>query len=650
MADVTTYSFSALEALACLALGMPLLSALIAWIVPKRYAWAATLAAPICLLVSALSGALLFYYGWQQPPRTLSLPWLTLGDHTITVGLHIDSLAVLMTLVVTVISFLVHLYSTGYMAGDPAVKKYFAVLGFFTFSMLGIVLANNLLQLFICWELVGFSSYLLIGHYTMLPAAAQAAQKAFIVNRVGDAGFLAGLLILYTQTGSFNVTTLNAEALGTWQTAFGLCLFCGVAGKSAQFPLLTWLPDAMAGPTPVSALIHAATMVAAGVFLLARVTFAFSPAALEVVALAGGITALFGGMTALFQFDIKKILAYSTISQLGYMVLAMGVGAAHSAMLHLFTHAFFKAGLFLGAGAVIHALHVAQHDTAGHFDVQDIRNLGQLRKALPVTFITFLICGAALSALPLTSGFQSKDAILSATLAWAAHGPAWRWGLVAITWLVSFMTVCYTFRMIWFVFIKPSNGPASQLTIREVPLAMRLPMLFLSACAGWWIVSWNPFSFSGWQHHFEESSHGLTYVSAAWVFIALGFAWWHFRHRALPTAHTQPPATWLGQAFYLDQLYTRIIVAPLLKLTQITTYSDRHIIDRLIHFTVYAQVTLAHLIAWCDHTIIDGMVNGAARVAGSIGRFTRSFQTGKVQSYVFWTAFALAVAIICFLF
>jgi NADH-quinone oxidoreductase subunit L len=265
------------------------------------------------------------------------------------------------------------------LAGDPAFRQYFAMLGFFTFSMLGVVVADNLLFVFIFWELVGFSSYMLIGHWKEKPEAADAAKRAFLFNRVGDIGFLIGLMILWTHAGSFNITDLASfSGENTWMTAASLCIFCGAIGKSAQFPLFSWLPDAMEGPTPVSALIHAATMVAAGIFLLARIDFLFTPAALNVVVITGTLTALAGALSALVQHDIKKILAYSTISQLGLMVVALGAGAPEAAMLHLFTHAFFKACLFLAAGAVIHSLHQAQHKSHLSLDVQDIRNLGGL--------------------------------------------------------------------------------------------------------------------------------------------------------------------------------------------------------------------------------------------------------------------------------
>ena len=298
----------------------------------------------------------------------------------------LDNNALIMVVVVSFVSFFVHVYSIGYMANDSALPRYFALLGFFTFAMLGLVMSGNLLVAFCFWELVGFGSYRLIGHWHEKLSAAKASTKSFIINRLGDLGFLIGMMILWSWTGNLEISTFDFSGVPTfWMTAAGICIFMGVIGKSAQFPLFHWLPDAMEGPTPVSALIHAATMVAAGVFLLIRIAVLFNADALIVISIIGAITTILGALGALFQFDIKKILAYSTISQLGFMVMAIGAGAAQGGFMHLLHHAFFKAGLFLGAGAIIHAMHQAYHYNAVPVDVQDIRNLGGLRKKLPTT-------------------------------------------------------------------------------------------------------------------------------------------------------------------------------------------------------------------------------------------------------------------------
>ncbi len=551
-----------------------------------------------------------------------------------------------MLLVVSLISFLVNFYSTGYMAGDPDLKRYFGMLGFFTFSMLGIVVADSLLLIFVFWELVGFSSFMLIGHWKEKPKAADAAKRAFLFNRVGDVGFMIGLMIIWTHAETFDLSTLSASSQSiSWQTAASLFVFCGVIGKSAQFPLFTWLPDAMEGPTPVSALIHAATMVAAGVFLLARVHFLFTPYALDIVAVTGCLTALIGAFAALVQNDIKKILAYSTISQLGFMVLAAGAGAPEAAMLHLITHAFFKACLFLAAGAVIHALHQAQRQSHINFDVQDIRNLGGLYRKLPVTFIVFIVSGSALAGLPFFSGFLSKDAILTSLMLWKGSVFSWRWLIFGSAFAVSFVTVLYTFRMIWSVFQGEEKSTAN-LSILEPPLSMRVPMVTLGLASLWIIVSPNPFDFSGWIyngfHPGPGSEHlhvdSISIVSAAWVLLALGLA---YMIKRIPLK-----SSLLLNAFYLNSLYKIAFETPFIQLGEITARTDKKWIDGFLHTAAYFQLIVAHVAGWFDRAVIDGVVHGAASLAKGVGSVTRSFQGGKIQLYIFWAIFAVIIFII----
>ncbi len=548
-----------------------------------------------------------------------------------------------MLIVVTGISFLVHLYSIGYMVNDAGIKRYFAILGFFTFSMLGIIVADNLLLIFIFWELVGLSSYMLIGHWKEKIEASAAATKAFLMNRIGDVGFLIGLMIVWSNQNSFNLIDLSTSTeIYSWQTAASLCIFCGVIGKSAQFPLLTWLPDAMEGPTPVSALIHAATMVAAGVFLLARIHFMFTLQALDVVIIIGGITALLGALAAFVQHDIKKILAYSTISQLGFMVMAIGAGAPEAAMLHLFTHAFFKAGLFLAAGSIIHSLHQAQQQSHDHFDVQDVRNLGGLQKKLPFTFLIFILCGSTLSGLPFFTGFLSKDAILTALQGWKGNEFSWKWLLFANAFVVSFITVLYTFRMIWSVFMGDEKK-TSKLLITESPLVMRIPLAILGLASLWFIISINPFDYSSWIYsglqsgeHFHFSM--MPVISGAWVTLALVTAYL-IRDKSIQSAL-------LLHNFYLDRVYTILILNPTSKLTNLTDQFDRKWIDGFIHATAYSQVILAHFTNWFDRNMIDGSVDGVAGLAKGIGSFTRSFQSGKIQLYILWAIFAIIIFLI----
>jgi NADH-quinone oxidoreductase subunit L len=400
----------------------------------------------------------------------------------------------------------------------------------------------------------------------------------------------------------------------------------------------------MEGPTPVSALIHAATMVAAGVFLLVRLHVLFTPASLDVVALTGLITALLAALAALAQNDLKKVLAYSTISQLGFMVMAVGAGAPDAAYLHLFTHAFFKACLFLCAGSVIHALHKAQHGTHAHFDVQDIRNLGGLRHKLPFTFAAFVISGAALAGIPFFSGFLSKDAILTALLYWKGEAFTWRWGVFGGAFLVSFLTVLYTFRLIAKVFLGDERQTAS-LTVREPSWRMRGPIALLALGSFWFFVSWNPLNYHGWLYQpwkVDENFHSalLVFISAAWVLIACAVAYYIFRQ----SRTTQAPL--LLNSFYVDKLYTQTIATHTYALALLTEKLDRRWIDGFLHFTAYGHVTLAYLLGWFDRVIIDGAVNGMAALIRTIGSFTRSFQGGKIQLYIFWSVLAIIIFLI----
>jgi NADH-quinone oxidoreductase subunit L len=544
------------------------------------------------------------------------------------------------------------------MAHDKDIRRYFTLLGFFTFAMLGTIMAGNLLVIFVFWELVGFSSYLLIGYWLNKPEAGAAAKKAFIFNRIGDAGFLIGLMIIWANAGSFDLNDILIQSeIQAWQTAASLCLFCGVIGKSAQFPLITWLPDAMEGPTPASALIHAATMVAAGVYLLAKLFLLFTPTALTIAVCVGALTALMASLSALTQTDIKKILAYSTVSQLGFMVIAVGVGAQDAAMMHLFTHAFFKAGLFLGAGAVIHALHQLEHQSHRHFDVQDLHNLGGLRKHLPVTFITFLLCGAALAGLPFFSGFLSKDAILTAVWLWKGSEFSWKWGIVAVAFTIPFLTVLYTFRLIWFIFFgenrteKVIGKPA---IINEVPAVMRLPLVLLSVASGWFLISVNPFDFSGWLYatlHIGEEIHrpSITLFSGTWVLLALAVAFYYFKNKSIVRTESMLGNLTLN-AFYLDTLYKHLIAKPVQQGSLLMERIDRKWIEGFIHYTVYIQVTFAHVIAWVDRFIVDGIVQGISRAADALGKLTRSFQSGKIQLYVFWSVLGIVIFLLSMLF
>jgi NADH-quinone oxidoreductase subunit L len=595
-----------------------------------------------------LAASIAFYVTiatWNEPALAISRPWFHVGDISILAGVLLDNHARIMILIVTVISSLVHIYSTGYMAGDHGLRKYFSALGFFTFAMLLLCVADNLLLIFFAWELVGFSSYLLIGHWSERPRAAAAAKKAFIFNRFGDAGFLIGLMVLIVNAGTFDIVSLSTlENQSTWNTVASLCIFCGVIGKSAQFPLLTWLPDAMEGPTPVSALIHAATMVAAGIFLIVRVHFLFTTEALNVVAIIGSLTALMAAMSACVQYDLKKILAYSTISQLGLMVTAAGVGDPAAAMLHLFTHAFFKACLFLAAGSVIHALDHAQLQSGSLFDVQDIRNLGGLRRKLPFMALAFLIAGSSLAGIPFFSGFLSKDAILSAVYQWSAGG-SWQYLILGNAFVVSLLTVVYTFKLFWNVFMGEEKRTRS-LDVHESPMVMRGPIALLMIASLWIIISFNPVQFDGWLYEgitsVDHHDSMIVLVSGIWVVASLFMAY-SLRRRIFQSQA-------LFETFYVDKVFSLIVGKGVASAAKITHRVDAHWIDGILHFGAYAQVTIANLTGWFDRVVVDGMVSLFGRFAQAIGSLVRSFQGGKIQRYIFWSSLTIIIFLIWTLF
>lgn len=416
---------------------------------------------------------------------SLQFDWLRWGDYSLRIGITLDNVSVVMLVVVTLVSALVHLYSVGYMRGDPKYHRYFAFLSLFSFSMLGLVLADNLLIIYVFWELVGLSSYLLIGFWHEKDSAADAGKKAFITNRIGDAGMLIGILLVFTTLGTLNLQEIAAgvaagKLTGGLLTAAGLLLFCGAVGKSAQFPLHVWLPDAMEGPTPVSALIHAATMVAAGVYLCVRMFTFLTPDASLVIAYVGGFTALFAATIAVAQNDIKRVLAYSTVSQLGYMIMAIGVGSYTAGFFHLVTHAMFKACLFLGSGSVIHAMHSALHRIHSHDDPQDMRFMGGLKRHMPLTFWTFLVATIALSGVPFTSGFLSKDAILGGSLAFFMQHPA-HWLLPFFGFGAALLTAFYMFRLVYLTFYGEFRpGPEAEKALHESPWTMTMPLAILA--------------------------------------------------------------------------------------------------------------------------------------------------------------------------
>lgn len=567
--------------------------------------------------------------------------WLSSGTLDVHLGLTIDRLTAAMLILVTGVSTLVHVYTIGYMAGEPGYARFFSYIALFTFSMLMLVLADNFLQLFVFWEAVGLCSYLLIGHWYERPSACAAATKAFIVNRVGDFGFILGLLLVWLTFGSLDYAEVFARAKdsagatlnllhsvgGQWNvpvlTVICLLLFVGAVGKSAQVPLHVWLPDAMEGPTPISALIHAATMVTAGVFMVARLAplYDLAPAAGVVVAIVGGTTMVLGATIALTQTDIKRVVAYSTMSQLGYMMMACGLGAYAAGMYHLLTHGAFKALLFLGCGSVIIALH---HE-------QDMRHMGGLKAKLPVTYWTFLIGSLALAGFPLTAGFFSKDALLVS--AWNS-GPLGQL-LALFGLLTALLTAFYSFRLVFVTFWGPSHVDAHHAShVHEPSPTMTVPLVILavfSIAAGYFgIPAFLEPMFAGGEAEAHHGGAALAIMLAATLTGVLGIGGAYYVYVANPGLPDRWARQWASlyqlslNKWYVDEAYDRTIVTP-------TFTAARELWKRV------------------DVDVIDGAVNGVGRGVAWGAWMLRLIQSGQTQHYALGMALGVVVMVTVFL-
>jgi NADH-quinone oxidoreductase subunit L len=546
-----------------------------------------------------------------------SMEWLRFGDFVVSFGIKFDDLAALMLTVVAYVGFLIHVFSLGYMKDDGAKARFFGGLSIFMFSMLGIVLADNLFMIFVFWELVGFSSWLLINHYLEKPSAAAASKKAFIVNRVGDFGFLIGIVWCYWQFGTVNLTELGAaiDAGATVVAAIPLLLFCGAVGKSAQMPLHVWLPDAMEGPTPVSALIHAATMVAAGIYMLCRIEPLMVPQALQVITWVGVATAIYAAFCAVVQNDIKRVLAYSTLSQLGYMVAAFGLGGlafghighatmlaagAGAAMFHLTTHAFFKALLFLGSGSIINACH---HE-------QDIFKMGGLWRKMPVTFFTFTIGVLAIIGMPGLAGFFSKDAILY--LAYEKNT-----AVFVVLALGAVLTAFYMTRLWRITFFGASRSDSAS-HAHESSFVMTLPLVVLAvgAATGGYLALY-PDAYKGILELVPEA-HGSAHIvvlitSLVVLFVGAGAALLFYKPAATDALETRAPALHrlLASKLWFDEFYG--------------------------YYVAKVQQRLAMVLNFIDQIVISGLiVRGLAGVVAAFGIGARALHTGSIHSYVYW--------------
>jgi NADH-quinone oxidoreductase subunit L len=585
-------TFTANSLLPWLVLLLPLTSAGVITLFTRRWKNTSALISVAAVLGSFACSCLIFGKADISAPKLI---WIDIrGVFIVPLAFILDDLSRLILLVVSGVGSLIHIYSLGYMRYDEGKSRYFAALSLFMFAMLGIVLANNFVMMFIFWELVGFTSYVLIGHWFERDAAADAAKKAFLTTRIGDFGFMIGILMVWMATGSvvFDDIVAHLSKITSnpgYLTIVAILIFCGAVGKSAQFPLHVWLPDAMEGPTPVSALIHAATMVAAGVYLLVRVAFLIqaSQTALLVIAWMGTITALLGALMATQQSDIKRILAYSTISQLGYMVMAVGLASNEAAMFHLFTHAFFKALLFLAAGSVIVTLH---HE-------QDIWKMGGLAKKLRITFATFAVGALALVGCPPFSGFFSKDAILA--LAYERNMSIFVIGLTT-----AFLTAFYVSRAVIVVFLGKPRSDAARAG-KESPLVMIIPLLILALfalIAGWETVAKNFLVVP----HEKESVFTVPALALVALILGVGIATWLYRNRERDPLHVDL----VRRRFYIDEFYEWLIGA--------------------------TQELLARIAAFFDRWIIDaGAVRGTSGGMFGLGAFLRLFQVGNLQAYAF---------------
>ncbi|MFQ5991743.1 MAG: NADH-quinone oxidoreductase subunit L [Nitrospiraceae bacterium] len=568
--------------------------------------------------------------------------WIFGGDLTINLAFLIDPLACVMLLVVTGVGLLIHLYSIGYMHGEEGFTRFFTYMNLFMVSMLLLVMGNNYLVLFIGWEGVGLCSYLLIGYYYDRVSAAKAATKAFVVNRIGDAGFLVAIFLVFVNFGTLDYTQVFATAgtlSTTTATAIALCLLVGAVGKSAQIPLYTWLPDAMEGPTPVSALIHAATMVTAGVYMIVRnhVIYDMAPIAMTTVAVVGGTTALFAATIGLVQNDIKRVLAYSTVSQLGYMFLACGIGAYTAAIFHLMTHAFFKALLFLSAGSVIHAL-------SGE---QDIRKMGGLREKLPQTHALFLVGTLAIAGIFPLAGFWSKDEIMAHAFTHAHYV------LYAMAAAGAFLTAFYMFRLTYLTFYGQSRMDHHVAEhVHEAPGIMIKPLIVLAVLS---VIGGFPGvpPEEGWFHHFlhpvvagaSGSGHAggmqtlIVLMAVATGIALLGWGLAHYLYSVRPGTATQwaeraPGAyTTLLNKYYVDEIYDSTVVEPTKRIGIVWDWFDRNIIDGLVRSVGRLTDVGSAFSTWCEKHLIYGFINVLGYANHLAARSWRKLQSGMVHHY-----------------
>jgi len=597
-----------------------------------------------------------------------SFEWFNTGSLVISLGYMIDNVSIIMLCVVSLISFLVHLYSSEYMKGDSRYSRYYAYLGIFTFSMNGIVLSDSLIMMYIFWELVGLSSFLLIGFWFEKPNPPLAANKAFLTNRVGDIGMFIGIMILFFSIGTFNINELvnkiSSESINlNLLSIAGVLVFMGAVGKSAQFPLHIWLPDAMEGPTPVSALIHAATMVAAGVYMTYRIFPFLTPDALMVVALIGAITAFAAAISAITRNDIKAVLAYSTISQLGYMVMALGVGAHIYAFFHLVTHAMFKACLFLCSGSVIHAMHHSLHHLDDHHtDPQDMNNMGGLKDKMPITHAAMLISTFAIAGVPFFSGFLSKDGILAGTLSYYHNHHGWTVILPIAGFGAAMITAFYMFRLIFKTFYGKPKKPEIFKHIHESPFAMTIPLIILSVLSLAFVFTFdfNPLHADGWfkdmigygKHNFldmNEIKHGIHHAHdqamilsllVAFVGIVTSIVFYYLNKVNVDKVSKFLDMIGLYRLsknkFYVDEIYNLFLYQPFMKFSKIASIVDWDYYDqKFIDSWGWITLKISKLSGNADYNILDQkIIDGTSHLTNFTSKKLKKIQSGIIQNYL----------------
>jgi NADH-quinone oxidoreductase subunit L len=636
------------------------------WLGKEKTRLVVSVVAPLSIFISFILSLFAFFYilGLSDGKKFISFgyTWLKVGHLEANVSFLIDPLSSIMLLVVTGVGFLIHVYSIGYMWHDKGYSRYFSYLNLFVFSMLLLVLGDNILLLFVGWEGVGLCSYLLIGFWYSDRNNAIAGMKAFVVNRIGDYGFLIGIFLLFwgpiqfhigNPLVSFKDLKMVIDALPEWyKTAIALCLFVGAVGKSAQIPLYVWLPDAMAGPTPVSSLIHAATMVTAGVYMIGRLNFLYtqSPIALTVVSIIAALTAFFSATIGIAQNDIKKVLAYSTVSQLGYMFLGMGSSAYSSGIFHLMTHAFFKGLLFMGAGSVIVALH---HE-------QDIRKMGGLRKRLPITFWTFLMATLAIAGVPGFSGFFSKDEILFNVF--ISHNEIFPW-LPKVLWFIGVITAgitsFYMFRLVFLTFFGEYRGDKHTYShIKESPKVMTIPLIILAilSVVGGYVglpegifgknllkeFLSSVFGEAKAIHHHHSISLELSLMLVSVLVSLIGIALAYYLYIVKPELPDRivNKIKWLYNVVYnkyfVDEFYYLVIVSPLLRLERALANFDYYVIDGIVNGVAKVMKEVAFASGRFDFNVVDGLVNGVSRFVGYMGGVFRRLQTGFLNYYLYY--------------